>query len=281
MVGKLFFDPKEKNKYKQVCSSFVYSILKSVGVQLTPNEINCASPKEVYEGMVNNKTAYLVYKGRSLEFDAVKMKTIINDLYNKSSTKKFNNLSESISPEQVDRGNYEHFLLYNLFDIYTTDTELKNNKEFLYKMKWVKDHLCNLAMQMNFTLETYELTLCASFEDLDEFYNHEAPKWVTGFTYGNKVYMKSPNIYKGELWYNIVLHEAIHVMIFNNVTAKGKYISLRDNEGMAVFFSTPLKAWLKELNHNGNNWFYYESAIDIQQDYLNGGMKLVLEKRIK
>jgi len=193
---------------------------------------------------------------------------------------KRNVLNESMDPNSVDRSRYIKFTLFNFFIIYTTNPDLETDNEFIKNMRWVKERLEEIAEMTDFKLEPYELTLCASFDDLDEFYNYEAPKWVTGFTWGNQVFMKAPNIYKGELYYNIVLHEALHVMFWNNVKVKGGTISRKDEEGFVTYFSTPLKKWLHELN-KFKNFYYYERAIDIQEWYLTYGMKYVLKKIIK
>lgn len=239
--------------------------------------------KSGFENQKNIKTNVRKNINTLIKRKATGKKITKNDLFNaalltNSTFKK--TLNESASPESVDRSNYIHFNLFDLFDIYTTDENLQTNEIFIRNMRWVKDRLEDLARQLNAKLEPYELTLCGTFEDLNVFYDHKAPKWVTGFTYGNKVYMKSPTIYKGTLYYNIVLHEAIHVLLFNNFKLNGYDISRVEEEGMAVFFSTPLNDWLRELNH-GPNWYYYESAIEVQEDYLSGGMDKVVVKRFK
>ena len=71
-----------------------------------------------------------------------------------------------------------------------------------------------------------------------------------------------------------------HSQIFQNEKIRGNTISREDEEGMAVFFSTPLNLWLQELNH-GPNWYYYESSIRVQDDFQLGGMELVKDKRFK
>jgi len=235
--------------------------------------------KAAFERQKNIKKNATTLVKQKLKGKQIKKDDILNAIDLPNSIFK-HTLSEGLTPEQVDRSNYINFNLFGLFDIYTTDDSLQTNEFFIKKMRWVKERLEELAKQMNAELEPYELTLCGSFEDLDVFYDHKAPKWVTGFTYGNKVYMKSPNIYNGTLYYNIVLHEAIHVLIFNNFKIRGYDISRVDEEGMAVFFSTPLNEWLRELNH-GPNWYYYESAIEVQEDYLTGGMEKVIVKRFK
>jgi len=278
---------KETNPMQQVCSSFVYSILSHSGVHLAPDNILCVKPSDFYTTINNNKKyIYQIYEGSPLDINMDDITIELNKLKDKKSTKEFNQEkiilteSERIYPETVDRSAYDNFVLFNLFHVYTTDMTLRNDPQFISKMKWVKDRITEICDMAGWTVFPYELTLCASFEDLDEFYNHQAPKWVTGFTYGDKVYMKGPAIYPGELYYNVVLHECIHVQIYLNEKVQGKTISREDEEGMAVFFSTPLDKWLKELNH-GPNWYYYESAIRVQEDFLNYGMKKVIQKRFK
>lgn len=354
---KIFNLGKEKNKYSQVCSSFVSSVLKDAGINIAETDIKLVSPADLHKGIQTNKTIYPLYYGKSLDFDAVKIQDKLKKLYENSKIQEYSNyynenflseikyqqyvkkmkqkglkylekeewekannvknnmkklfakkvlkgedfdkkkaydtidnkpsvfkqkvLQEGLDPDSVDKSNYNNFNLFNLFNIYTTDESLQTNEVFISKMRWVKERLEDIASQANFKLYPFDLTLCATFEDLNVFYDHKAPKWVTGFTYGNSVFMKGPSIYKGELYYNIVLHESIHVMLYNNLTVNGNGMTREREEGFAVFFSTPLNSWLKELNHNGANWFYYENAIDIQDDYLNGGMALVLKKSKK
>lgn len=285
LVKAAFNKGVETNPWQQVCSSFVYSILYDAGVQLAPNDILCVKPSDIYTTINNNKKfIYNIYDGSPLDLNSDDIKIKLNKIKNSNKLKEFNQnkivFNENISPELVDRTNYDNFNLFGFFNIYTTDFTLKENLTFINNMKWVKekiDEICDMAEWISFP---YELTLCNSFDELNKFYDNQAPKWVTGFTYGDKVYMKAPNIYPGDLYYNIVLHECIHVQIYLNEKRKGKNISRENEEGMAVFFSTPLNKWLQELNH-GPNWYYYESAIRVQEDFINGGMKNVKNKRFK
>lgn len=276
---------KETNPWQQVCSSFVYSILADAGVKLAPDNICCVKPSDIANTISNNKKyIYNFFDGYPLDLDVDEINLKLEKLKKAKNTREFNQdkivLEESIHPEMVDRSNYDNFTLFNFFHIYTTDFMLKEDQNFIRKMKWVKDKIDEICDMAGWTAFPYELTLCASFDDLNEFYNHEAPIWVTGFTYGDKVYMKAPSIYPGDLYFNVVLHECIHVQIYLNEKVKGNSISREDEEGMAVFFSTPLDKWLKELNH-GPNWYYYESAIRVQEDFMNYGMKKVIDKRFK
>lgn len=285
LFGAAFGLGKETNPWKQVCSSFVHGILSDAGVKLCPDDIKCVKPSDLADSINNNKKyIYQVYDGSIWDIDSDDIKLKIDQIRRKKHTQLFDQekivLTETISPESVDRSKYDHFNLFNFFDIYTTDYTLKEDPQFNTKMKWVKDRIFEICELAGWNPFPYEITLCNSFEDLDEFYNHEAPKWVTGFTYGDKVYMKAPHIYPGNLYYNIVLHECIHVQIFLNEKRKNRSISREDEEGMAVFFSTPLNEWLKELNH-GPNWYYYESAIRVQDDFIRGGMKYVIKNRFK
>jgi hypothetical protein len=274
---------KEKNPYEQVCSSFVYSILKNAGVQLAPDNIKCVKPSDIAKTVINNnKYIYEIFDGPILDLNTDDITLKIEKLKNSSKSRLYNQdkivLEESIHPETVDRSNYDNFTLYGLFHIYTTNFSLRNDPKFLENMKWVKERIEEICKMAGWIAFPYELTLCDTFDDLNVFYNYEAPIWVTGFTYGDKVYMKAPNIYPGTLYYNVVLHECIHVQIYLNEKVKGKFISREDEEGMAVFFSTPLDVWLRELNH-GPNWYYYESSIRVQDDFMRGGMEYVKEKR--
>lgn len=286
-VGAAFNKNNNKNPLEQICSSFVNVLLNNAGVNILPDNIKCATPADFAKVMSNNKNnKYFckIYDGSISDLDIDYIKIQINKLLNNDNIQDINSdkivFNENLTPELVDRSNYDNFNLFNLFHVYTTDYTLRDDPQFLIKMQWVKDKIEEICEMAGWTVFPYELTLCASFEDLDEFYNHEAPKWVTGFTYGDKVYMKAPHIYPGELYYNIVLHECIHVQIYLNEKIKGKRISREDEEGMAVFFSTPLNKWLQELNH-GPNWYYYESAIRVQDDFMRDGMKYVIKKRFK
>ena len=286
LVGCLFNKGYEENPWQQVCSSFVYSILKDAGIKLAPDDIACVKPSDIEKTVKNNKKyIYNLYDGPFIDLDSDMIKIKLEKIKKAKNTRLYNQekilLNESLmQPEMVDRSNYDNFTLFNFFHIYTTDHTLKDDPKFLTKMKWVKDRIDEICDMAGWTAMPYELTLCASFEDLDEFYNHEAPKWVTGFTYGENVYMKAPSIYPGSLYYNVVLHECIHSQIFQNEKLLGNTISREDEEGIAVFFSTPLDSWLRELNH-GPNWYYYESAIRVQEDFMRGGMEYVKKKRFK
>lgn len=275
---------KETNPYEQVCSSFVYSILADAGIKLAPDNIKCVKPSDIYKTINNNnKYIYNIYDGSIFDLDDDLIELELNKLRKSKLTKEYNQeniiLQESMI-DNVDKSNYDKFTLFNFFHIYTTNKDLKNDNKFISNMKWVKDRIDEICDMANWTAFPYELILCNSFEDLDEFYNHQAPKWVTGFTCGDKVCMKAPNIYPGKLYYNVVLHECIHVQIYLNEKVNSKTISREDEEGMAVFFSTPLNLWLQELNH-GPNWYYYESSIRVQDDFQLGGMELVKDKRFK
>lgn len=233
--------------------------------------------KEKYEKNTNKKfVSYEEYKQLK-----IKQKELTNKIKNeiKEQTKEI--LTEEMNPEKVDKSNYFKFILFDTFIIYTDDESLQTNEIFIKNMKWVKKQMENISKESGMQISPFELTLCSTFDELNRFYDYKAPNWVTGFTWGNKVFIKAPNLYKGKLYYNVILHESIHVMIFNNFKVKGYKISVRNEEGITVFFSTPLKEWLKELNHNGANWFYYESAIDVQDDYLTGGWNKVIRKRFK
>ena len=285
LLGAAFNLGSETNPWQQVCSSFVYSILADAGVRIAPNDILCVRPSNIANTVFNNKKyIYQLYDGTPLDFDIDDVQIKLDKIKASKHTKVFNQdkivLEESIHPEMVDKSNYDNFTLFNFFHIYTTDFGLKEDQNFINKMRWVKERIDEICDMAGWTAFPYELTLCASFDDLNEFYNHEAPIWVTGFTYGDKVYMKGPSIYPGDLYFNVVLHECIHVQIYLNEKVKGNKISREDEEGMAVFFSTPLDKWLKELNH-GPNWYYYESAIRVQEDFMNYGMKYVINKRFK
>jgi len=285
IIGAAFGLGKETSPWKQVCSSFVHGILSDAGVKLCSDDIKCVKPSDLAASIDKNKKyIYQVYDGPVMDINSDDIKIKINQIKGLKKTKLFDQdkivLTESIDPSSVDRSRYDNFVLFNFFHVYTTDYTLKDDPQFNTQMKWVKDRIFEICEMAGWQPFPYELTLCNSFEDLDEFYNHEAPKWVTGFTYGDKVYMKAPHIYPGNLYYNIVLHECIHVQIFLNEKLKHKTISREDEEGMAVFFSTPLNEWLKELNH-GPNWYYYESAIRVQDDFMRGGMKYVIKNRFK
>lgn len=276
---------KETNPWQQVCSSFVYTILRDSGVELAPDNIACVTPANIYKTIDNNRQyIYNFFDGYPFDLDVDDIKIKLNKLKEAKRTKVYDQskikLTENLDPTAVDRSKYDKFTLFNFFHIYTTDYNLKYDHEFEMKMKWVYNQIENICSMAGWSAIPYELTLCATFEDLDEFYNHEAPKWVTGFTYGDKVYIKVPSIYPGSLYYNVILHETIHAQIFLNEKIKGHSISREDEEGMAVFFSTPLDKWLQELNH-GPNWYYYESAIRVQEDFQRGGMKYVIKKRFK
>lgn len=274
-----------KNPYNQVCSSFVYNILLDCGIKIAPDDIICVKPSDIEKTINNNKKyIYNIYDGPVIDLDEDMIKIKVEKIKNSKKAKLFDQdkivLQESITPELVDRSEYDKFVLFDFFHIYTTDKTLRDDPVFLSKMKWVKDRIDEICDMAGWISMPYELTLCASFDDLNKFYNNQAPIWVTGFTYGENVYMKAPSIYPGDLYYNVVLHECIHSQIFQNEKRKGMTISREDEEGMAVFFSTPLDAWLRELNH-GPNWYYYESAIRVQDDFMRGGLPYVIKKRFR
>lgn len=93
---KIFGKGKERNKYHQVCSSFVDGILKDAGINITEKNIKLVSPGEIYKGIENNKTIYPLYYGNSLDFDAVKIKTKLNKMYKNTKYKEYINYINEI-----------------------------------------------------------------------------------------------------------------------------------------------------------------------------------------
>lgn len=109
-----------KNEYRQVCSTFVDTVLKSGDINITDN-INIPDPGQLYNHAKSMSNKIIeVYDGVATEYDGKKVKRKITFLFKKGNTPAINESVQYITEEQSPRR--EVAMTKNLIDFYKDST---------------------------------------------------------------------------------------------------------------------------------------------------------------
>lgn len=155
------------NKYQQVCSTFVDTILKSGGITLADKNIELPSPGDLYKGILKLKNkpnkVYEVYNGLASKYNGKKIDTKLKSIKNKP----LKRINETMN-------NTKHFYFYHLL-----------NKD----VKLTEKGLISLDYMYN--------------NDMIDLYNKNSSKYRDRLTKGWEIYPdKDPSKLSSEEVYN-------------------------------------------------------------------------------